>query len=148
LNREETLMSNTPNPFPRDPEQLYLIPPDEVPPWFEVEGKGAAITHVPQHGKRVTMVISGIVEQFEVKRDKDLGMNVVVYQFKADRSLVLDPGTVVEATNARMLEQLEEFITVEDFDVHEVASFPDGVDPDTGEVLKPDDGGDSGGQGG
>ncbi len=130
-------MSNT-NPFPEG-EQLPLIPMEEMPHYYEVEGKGVALAMKPQFGKRVTMVITGIVDQVGVKRT-DHG-NEAKFKFKADRCQFIDPGTVVEATNARMLEQLEDFITADDFDALEVsaAAPPPNIDPETGEIIKPDD---------
>lgn len=133
-------------------QRLFLIPADEVPLWFEIEGKGVGIIDQPQYGRRVTMVISGVVDKGGFRRDPDLKVPIVRYKFEADRSMVLDAATVVDLTSERFLRDMEAFLTAEDFESVEQArrdnsdaeaEAADGprtwIDPDTGEVRRDDD---------
>jgi hypothetical protein len=132
-------------------QRLFLIPAEEVPEWFEVEAKGVAITTEPQYGKRVTMVISGVVDKVAVAKDSKLNIPIVKFKVDADRAMVLDVAAIADLANERFLAEMETFLTAEDFEEAERAKIenrraeaegtdgpPAGVDPETGEKLDGD----------
>ena len=131
-------------------QRLFLIPEDEVPEWFEVEAKGVAITSEPQYGKRVTMVVSGIVTKMGVKQDPKLHSPIVKYGVDADRAMVLDVTAIADLANEQFLGEMERFLTADDFEEAERARIENRaaeaegtvghmtIDPETGERLGDD----------